>query len=275
MDQVFREEIRNFVQTSRDNRFAGSTRPYFEDPLVGFAAADDPLFTDLKRIIGDFHLTPGEVLQHACGCREDEAKTVICWVLPIEETTRCSNRQEKVMPSREWAMTRSYGERFNTLMRTYLTNLIHSIGAKVACPLLTGLWRPVKDPRTGMASTWSERHVAYVAGLGTFSLNDGFITERGIAHRCGSVVTDLKITPSPRTCADPWSNCLYHRNGSCGLCVHRCPVNAISLEGHDKEKCQAYVYGELRQTAGQLYGVMETGCGLCQTGVPCEAQVPI
>ncbi|MEZ4601016.1 MAG: epoxyqueuosine reductase [Syntrophotaleaceae bacterium] len=274
MDQVIREEIRSFVRASPDNRFAGSNRPYFDEPLVGYAAAEDPLFSEFKKIIGDFHLTPGEVLHNASGCREEEAKTVICWVLPISEATRRSNRQEKKMPSREWAMTRSHGERFNNLLRIYVTNLIHSIGAIVASPLLTGLWRPVKDPRIGMASTWSERHAAYAAGLGTFSLNDGFITDRGIAHRCGSVVTDLEITASPRTCADPWSNCLYHRNGSCGLCVHRCPAGAISLEGHDKEKCQAYVYGELRQTAGPLYGVMETGCGLCQTGVPCEARVP-
>ena len=274
MEQVLREEIRNFIQASPDNRFTDSQHCYFDEPLIGFAAAEDSLFSDLKHIIGEFHLTPGEVLNQACGCREDEAKTVICWVLPITEATRKSNRAAQKLPSREWAMTRTFGERFNTLLRIQVSNLIHSIGARVAAPLLTGLWRPVMDPRIGMASTWSERHAAYVAGLGTFSLNDGFITDRGIAHRCGSVVTDLAIPATPRTCPDPWHNCLYHRNGSCGLCIKRCPVGAISLEGHDKEKCQAHVYGELRRTAGQLYGVMETGCGLCQTAVPCEARVP-
>jgi epoxyqueuosine reductase len=274
LEQVLREEIRNFVRASPDNRFADSERPYFDAPLVGFAGAGDPLFADFKRIIGDFHLTPGEVLQQACGCQEEEAKTVICWILPITEATRKSNRPSTEMPSREWALTRSFGEHFNTLLRMQVTGLIHSIGAKVAAPLLAGLWRPVMDPRIGMASTWSERHAAYVAGLGTFSLNDGFITDKGIAHRCGSVVADLVIPPTPRTCADPFSNCLYHRDGSCGLCVKRCPVGAISLAGHDKAKCQAYVYGELRQSAGQRYGVMETGCGLCQTAVPCEARVP-
>ena len=35
----------------------------------------------------------------------------------------------------------------------------------------------------GYFSNWSERHIAYAAGLGTFSLSDGFIIERGIAHR--------------------------------------------------------------------------------------------
>ncbi len=274
MEEVLREEICNFVLASSDNRFADSDQPYFDEPLVGFAAADDPLFKDFKRIIGEFHLTPGEVLHDACGCSVEEARTVICWILPITEATRQSNRQAQSIPSREWAMTRAFGEHFNTLLRIHLTNLIRSLGAKAVAPLLAGLWRPVKDPRVGMASTWSERHAACAAGLGTFSLNDGFITDKGIAHRCGSVVTDLIIPPSPRTCADPFSNCLYHRDGSCGLCVRRCPVGAISLQGHDKEKCQAYVYGELRKTAGQLYGVMETGCGLCQTKVPCEARVP-
>jgi epoxyqueuosine reductase QueG len=125
-----------------------------------------------------------------------------------------------------------------------------------------------------MASTWSERHAAYAAGLGTFSLNDGFITEKGIAHRCGSIITNETITPTRKTCRDPWSNCLFSRDGSCGLCIERCPVGAISRQGHDKEKCQAFVYGELRKSAGVLYGVMETGCGLCQTRVPCECKIP-
>lgn len=274
MEQVLREEIRNYVLASPDNRFVDSEQPYFDEPLVGFAAAGDPLFTDFKGIIGDFHMTPGEVLHNAFGGGVHEAGTVICWILPITEATRRTNRQTHSIPSREWAMTRAHGERFNTLLRIYLSNLIRSVGAKAVAPLLAGLWRPVMDPRIGIASTWSERHAAYAAGLGTFSLNGGFITDKGIAHRCGSVVTDLVIPASPRPCADPWSNCLYHRNGSCGLCIRRCPVEAISLQGHDKKKCQAHVYGELRQTASKLYGVMETGCGLCQTGVPCEERVP-
>ena len=38
-----------------------------------------------------------------------------------------------------------------------------------------------------MASTWSERHVAYVSGLGTFGLSGGLITAKGQAVRLGSV----------------------------------------------------------------------------------------
>jgi epoxyqueuosine reductase QueG len=275
MEQIILDEILRFVRESPDNRFPDSDRPYFEEPLIGFAAADDPLFSEYKRVIGDFHLTPGEIMENTYGVGIGDARTVVCWVLPISRATRASNRREEKMPSREWALTRAYGEHFNTRLRMHLVEMLGFWGTQAVAPLLCGMWRPVLDPRVGMASTWSERHAAYAAGLGTFSLNDGFITDKGIAHRCGSIVTNETITPTKRTCSDPWSNCLFSRNGSCGLCIERCPVGAISRQGHDKEKCQAFVYGELRKSAGEVYGVMETGCGLCQTRVPCESRVPV
>ena len=39
------------------------------------------------------------------------------------------------------------------------------------------------------ASNWSERHVAYVCGLGTFGCQ-GLITSKGLAGRFGSIITD-------------------------------------------------------------------------------------
>ena len=156
----------------------------------------------------------------------------------------------------------------------HLVKMLRLSGAQAVAPLLSGTWQPVMDPRVGLASTLSERHAAYVAGMGTFSLNDGFITDKGIAHRCGSIVTDVSITLTKRRSNDPWGYCLFFHNGSCGLCIRRCPVGAVSPLGHDKEKCKEYVYGELRCSAGELYGVIETGCGLCQTNVPCESGIP-
>jgi epoxyqueuosine reductase QueG len=127
----------------------------------------------------------------------------------------------------------------------------------------------------GLSSTWSERHAAFAAGLGTFSLNRGFISERGIAHRCGSVITNLVITPSLRRYRHHTENCLFCRNGSCGVCISRCPVGAITRFGHDKESCRVYGYETVVQEVGERYGVATPGCGLCQTGVPCEARIPV
>lgn len=275
MEKIIRDEIMRYVRKSPENRFPDSDQPYFEDPLIGFAAADDPLFSDYKRVIGEFHLTPAEIMRNIYGVGIGEAKTVICWILPISEIARKFNRKENKRPSREWALTRAHGEDFNTRIRIHLVEVLGFWGMQAVAPLLSGMWRPVMDPIKGIASTWSERHAAYAAGLGTFSLNDGFITERGIAHRCGSIIINDLITPTKRTCQHPWSNCLYFKYGTCGICIERCPVGAISRFGHDKEKCKAYVYGELRKFAGELYGVMETGCGLCQTKVQCESCVPI
>ena len=273
MEQQLRTVIEQFVGTSPGNRFPDGSAPYFDTPLVGTAAADDPLFTAYKTVIGPFHLTPREVLAASCG-ETAVAATVISWVLPITRPTRESNRREERFPSKAWAETRSYGEQVNAALRKHLTGWLEGKGYRAVAPQLSPAWRELADAPVGIASTWSERHAAYAAGLGTFSLNDALITPRGIAHRCGSVVTDLALPASPRPYADHRCNCLYYRNGSCGLCVARCPAGALSLAGHDKKLCREYVYGTVPAAVGEAYGVPNTGCGLCQTRVPCEQSIP-
>ena len=69
MEELIRSEIRQFVLKSPANRFPDSDKPFFDAPLIGFARADDPLFADYKRIIGNFHLTPDEIMQTMLGYR--------------------------------------------------------------------------------------------------------------------------------------------------------------------------------------------------------------
>ncbi|RQW86046.1 MAG: epoxyqueuosine reductase [Geobacter sp.] len=265
--------IIRFVAECTANQFPDSESPYFDEPLVGFADASDPLFSSYKEIIGPHHLTPWELMETAFPGKEFVAGTVVCWILPISESTRWSNRNENLWPSREWALTRTHGEAFNNALRRHLTNVLLAKGHQTLAPLLSKGWHTVKTAE-GLSSTWSERHAAFAAGLGTFSLNRGFISERGIAHRCGSVITDLIITPSPRRYQQYDENCLFCRNGSCGTCISRCPVGAITRFGHDKERCRAYGYETVVREVGERYGVATPGCGLCQTGVPCETGIP-
>jgi epoxyqueuosine reductase QueG len=247
--------------------------PYFAPPLVGFAALDEPLFASYKEIIGEFHLTPGELFAGSFAS-PPAAGTVISWILPITEPVRRSNRGENEYPSRQWSLTRTHGEALNGALRRHLVSWLTEAGFRALAPQTSPLWRELADTPRGRASTWSERHAAYAAGLGTFSLNDALITEKGIAHRCGSVVTDLVLEPSPRDGRGYADNCLYLREGSCGACIGRCPVGAISFAGHDKVRCGEYVYGEVPAAVGEKYGVPYTGCGLCQTRVPCENGIP-
>ncbi len=270
LEEVITAEISRFVQESPLNRFPDGERPYFDAPLVGFAAAADPLFSQFQTIIGPFHLTPELLLGE-----ESRAATVIAWILPISQETRVSNRRERRYPSRAWGQTRGLGEGLNGALRRHLVRFLETLGARAVAPQFSPLWKELAESPVGIASTWSERHAAYAAGLGTFSLNDGLITSKGIAHRCGSLVTDLFLTPTPRSYPHHLANCLYHRDGSCGLCVQRCPVGALSLAGHDKGRCRDFVYGEIKREVAPGFGVEQAGCGLCQTGVPCEAGIPL
>ena len=273
MKEIVCDVIRRFVQEQTGNRFLESGERYFDDPLVGFAAAEDPLFTDYKSVIGDFHLTPLELAQ-SWQVPAWRPRTVICWVLPVSEATRQSNRGETMYPSRAWAKTRQHGEAFNASLRRHLVQFLIKSGYNALAPQLHPDWHEYKETAVGLASSWSERHAAYAAGLGTFSLNDALITPRGIAHRLGSVITDLRIAPSPKPYADYQSNCLLYRDGTCGACIGRCPVGALSRSGHDKLICRDHVYGAIPKAVGEAFEVASTGCGLCQTKVPCESRIP-
>ncbi|MDF1525123.1 MAG: epoxyqueuosine reductase [bacterium] len=271
--QLLIDVIENRVKSDPANRGEDGS-PYFDAPLVGFASADDELFTRYKTIIGPFHWTPSEVLEQAYGPGALAAGTVICWVLPITEKTRQTNRIEGRYPSRRWARTRNYGELFNDVVRQSVVDFILEHGGRAAGPMLLDQWARVDDPDIGWASTWSERHAAYAAGLGTFSLNDGFITPLGMANRIGSVVTDLFLEPSEHPYSDYRENCLTCKGVECGMCVERCPVGAITLDGHDKYRCEKYTYGPLFKDLSKKFDAKHVGCGLCQTDVPCENTIP-
>lgn len=260
----------------------------FEHPLVGVADGDDPLFAQYKTIIGTFHWTPREVLEGAqraapAGATSTALDTirVIGWILPIAAATRAGQRSQTEHPTLAWAHTRTFGEHFNDALRQHVVEVLREAGYLAVAPVLEPSFRTLQEgPARPPASVWSERHVMYAAGLGTFGLSEGLITPRGVAMRCGSVVTNLPLTVTPRTATSHTAHCLYLSEGTCGACIARCPAGAITREGgHDKQKCQAYTYGTLRPLFAP-YGVegergAGVGCGLCQTGVPCEAGIPV
>ncbi|MDD2851426.1 MAG: epoxyqueuosine reductase [Desulfuromonadaceae bacterium] len=275
MENSLIEEICRFVCEDSGNGFSDRGERYFDDPLIGFSSATDPLFTEYKSVIGPFHLTPGELVSLSTPNDVWVPATVVSWVLPITSKTRISNRSESVYPSQEWATTRNFGEQFNTLLRRHMITWLTDRGYRAAAPQLMPAWQEFRDTSVGIASTWSERHAAYAAGLGTFSLTDALITPQGIAHRLGSVITNLKLEPSQRPYPERRANCLHYRENSCGACIARCPVGALSRDGHDKSLCREYVYSTIPAAVGKRYGVTASGCGLCQTRVPCEGTIPV
>ena len=159
----------------------------FDPPLIGVASASDPLFDELKdaSVVGSHHLSPKEWL--------GSARSVISYFLPFTKRVRETNRLLG-LPSTEWLYGRIEGERFNVALREFVVHLFSDAGYDAVAPALDARYK-VTDRR----SNWSERHVAYVAGLGTFSLSCSLITKQGSAGRLGSVVTSAELAPTPRS----------------------------------------------------------------------------
>jgi epoxyqueuosine reductase len=283
-NNVLEHLIKNFIKENEQNRRTQLDQGvYWEEPLVGFASGMDPLFFEYKNLIGSFHLTPREIMAAALKEKgrglllsEIEQISVISWILPVAEDTRKSNRKEQQFPSKLWTYTKDFGEVCNASLRRHVVGFLEDLGYVAVAPVVSPTFQYLRDEKVGWASPWSERHVAYACGLGTFSLNDGLITPKGMAIRIGSVVTLLKLAPSERKYRHPKENCLLFRNEECGKCIRRCPAGAITEKGHDKDKCWEYINSEPLKAKRSEYGLENppSACGLCQTGVPCEFEIP-
>ena len=245
----------------------------FEKPLVGFSAADDRIYyDDFKKegIVSPKYLSPAEWLP--------EAKTVISVFLPFTERVRESNRTEKDTPyepgltqkcSTEWLHARIEGHIFIDVLMEYIGKLLNNEGKKTVCPAVSDRFGMVEQH----VSNWSERHAAYASGLGTFGLSRGIITEKGMAGRIGSIITDGEFEPDVRPYENPFEYCLM-----CGACQRRCPVSAIDITrgcalGKDQDICDSQIHISHLPAHGPNARV-RYGCGKCQTKVPCEHRIP-
>jgi len=268
--------IKDFVNHSPDNTLKNKAHdPAWAEPLVGFSNGADPLYDFLKKDIGPFYWTPAELfrltfpdLQFSPG-----ELAVISWILPQTKKTKTENRKETVFPAESWVRARVYGEEFNIALARHVVHTLEDSGYKAVAPSLSPHWSGKDSKCYGFASSWSERHTAHISGLGTFGICDGLITPKGKAIRCGSVVTAIDIPPTPRQYKGHHDFCLFYTKGKCGLCIKRCPAGAVTEAGHDKIKCLKFL-AEVSTLSASRFGFGGYGCGLCQTGVPCESGIP-
>ncbi|MGB4273908.1 MAG: 4Fe-4S binding protein [Bacillota bacterium] len=259
--QRLTELARDYVENSEDNYISKDIAisedvvgmKIFEAPLLSFGSADDEYFTLLKQpsVIGEHFMQPKDWLPNS--------RTVISFFLPFTEVVKTSNTRDMSWPSIEWLHARVEGQALVNKLCMYLRSVLVSEGYDSVVPAL--------DQRYWSAhftSNWSERHVAFVCGLGTFGLSKGLITQKGIAGRLGSIVTELYLPPDKREYEDIYEYC-----SMCGSCAKNCPANAISIEnGKIHDPCSAF----LRKT-GEKHKP-RTGCGKYQVGVPCESRIP-
>lgn len=269
----FDDSIEEFVRNSEDNLIdekkaispAVIGLRMFESPIVFVGAADDEMFREFaskdglgKSLQGPFAWLP-------------TAKSVISIFFPFTDAVKVSNRADKLEPSSEWLHARIEGQMFIDKATKYLRAYLEKSGYKTVAPSIdqrfwskTAFNPATPHPEVSFTSNWSERHIAFLCGMGTFGLSKGLITEKGMAGRFTSLITELELPANPRSYDEPYEYCI-----KCGACVRRCPANAISLEkGKNHMVCFAY----LNET-GKKYSP-RYGCGKCQVGVPCERKIP-
>lgn len=269
--------IRDFCASPANNLKNGTGEPAWDDPQVAYARGNDPLFEQLRADIGPFYWTPVEAFKLAYPDAEIDASelTVISYILPQTEATRLEQRVASEVPAERWARSRFHGEDFNCALRLHLAERLTQAGYPAVAPERLPEFDYRQSEKFGLASNWSERHTAWVAGLGTFGLSDGLITRVGKAVRFGSVVAKIDLEATQRAYSGHQDWCLWYAKGTCGACMQRCPAEAITESGHDKPKCFDYVRNVTAPYVRDNYGTGATPCGLCQVKIPCEAKLPL
>lgn len=265
------------VANSPENRLRGFVNePAWDAPLVGFASGDDPLFQFLKEDIGSFYWAPADVFVSGTPAKSavPAGLTVISWVIPQTERTKADQRAVTRYPSTRWTASRAYWSEFTRDVHRTVVGELGQIGIRAVAPEMMQTYSLHESNKYGFACSWSQRHTAHVAGLGTFGLSDGLITRAGVAMRAGSVVAECVIEPTERPYTNHFAWCPYLSAGECGECIARCPAGAISRAGHDKNRCERYLFHTIRKRTEAELGNRSAGCGLCQAGVPCESGIP-
>jgi epoxyqueuosine reductase QueG len=250
--EEIRSEIERFSVWHQEQRH---TQTRWRTPLVGFASAEDTLFKELKKAVSPTHALPAELFPGA--------RSVVAYFLPFEESIVHSNVAGQ-LASRKWAQayveTNVLIKKLNFHMKDYL----ESQGYAVLVMPPTHNFNP-----DNLISDWSHRHVAFVAGLGRFGLNNMLITESGCCGRIGSFITSLRVTPDPRPQVEA---CLYHYNASCTQCVTRCVNESLVEDEFNRHTC--YQMCRANEAKYRSLGRADV-CGKCLVDVPCSLANPV
>lgn len=258
---------------------------------IGIVDGDDPIFGVFRDVVAPGHLIPRELLDRENPDATRGARiSVVSWALPFSEEVRRSNRDGE-WPSALYSVARNNGGALNRELARRVVEALRKESFMAVSPMLTDAYDVFRLPKAVFGSTWSERHVAFAAGLGTFGLNGFLITASGAMVRLGSFVTDAPLDPGPDRPADHRAACLADGGRECGRCLDRCPAGAISPAGLAKEDC----YRRRNEIRGRSLGLyveryrmtrsdiikggnrapgFSLGCALCASGVPCEDRDP-
>lgn len=252
MKEKIEKLIIDYVENYSNNN---NIQTKWKKPIIKFANAKDKGFIKLKKIVTPTHALPKDFLNNA--------KTVIAYFLPFEEKIAKSNIKGKFC-SEKWA-------------KAYLetNDLISNLNKYIKAELEKKDYSASLIPATHnfdeeiLKSDWSHRHVANIAGLGTFGINNMLITEKGCCGRIGSIITDVEVESSEKIYKE---NCLYKYNGSCKKCIENCSINSFDKDKFDRFKCYDFLL-ENDKYHNDLD--LTDACGKCCVDLPCSFVNPL
>jgi epoxyqueuosine reductase len=236
----------------------GDVLRFYLPPVIAVGSASDPGFKKLREpgVVGPHHMLPADWLP--------EAKTVISIFLPYTTRIIKTNTADKRDPSWEWLFGRIEGQAHLLATAELVRDTLVEQGFRALLPYtdkrMMARVSPMQDlPIPVFSSNWSERHVGYVTGLGTFGRMTNFVTKLGTCGRLISVVTDWDVEPDVKDYAGIYDYC-----GECYACYRACPAEAFGDTGKDITKCAQFIRENCAKYAPRY------GCGKCQTGLPCS-----
>ena len=287
----FRGELCELLRAAPENRlldFPGTR--IFDEPIVGVADGDDPLFAVFRRVVGPAHFLPRELLAACCPAADLACVRVVAWAFPFAAAVRKSNRAVD-FPSPLYSLARNNGAAWMEQLAGRLAERLQARGWAAVVPSAREDYTAYRCPELTFSSTWSERHAAFAAGLGRFGLSRALLTPVGSNVRLGSLITNLPLPVTPRDGDEHRAPCLASGGKTCGRCIARCPAGAISSAGMDKTRCyemrrqirdrcldeyvgKMHLIPSTVATSGRRNSGYSLGCALCQCGVPCEGTAP-
>ena len=247
------------LNAGREDRYDGLR--FYLPPILAVGSAADPAFRKLRdpKVVGPHHLMPEDWLPGA--------KSVISLFLPFTERVIESNTQNPLEPSMEWLFTRVEGQQHLLATGILVRDALRRAGYKAVVPYADDRFVMRTSPnQTDLpippySSNWSERHVGFITGLGTFGRMTNFISKRGACGRLISIVTDWETAPDEKDYTGIYDYC-----SDCGACYRACPGKALSGDGKEIGMCSAYL-GQISKKFAPRYG-----CGKCQSGLPCSVR---
>ena len=250
------EIIKTIKSTISDYEDSNQLNNMWREPIIEIISAKNEKLKELKQIVSLEHFLPCDILPGA--------QSVIIFFIPFEENIVKSNI-DGTMASKEWAAayikTNDLIKKINDNMEELMKNSGYETGKIPATHNF--------NEKT-LISNWSHRHIAYIAGIGTFGINNMLITEKGCCGRFGSIIISYELKNYKET-GKTREKCLNKSKGNCGVCHKRCIVNAYKNNRFNRNECYKQCLENTKYNKETGYADV---CGKCLVGLPCSLQEP-